>query len=515
MKRGFSLTGALVVGVVSFAGPARATDAMRFPDNGTEQLGRGGAWVARATNPLATLYNPAALATQETGVLLDVNGVFFKTCFTREGPGSNVTVGASGVAKYPTTCNSNSGTPSPLPSAAFVWRATDQLGIGLSVTPPSLYGHTEFPETVPLVYKSASGRDISTQVGSPQRYMLLKMDGIVLNQTLSAGYSLTDRLHLGAGFIWGVGSLSLQSAAMSLPPDDQTQDDPTADIWARVKVADWFIPGFVIGGLYSPIDQLDIGLSITAQEALESHGDLTLKANYWTGDPRRPIGSNPTITESPGTTHFRLPNPFDVRLGVRFHLPRAERGTVRAAATGRAVRDPLVDDVFDIELDGSYTRNRAYSAVMLRFPEVPPIPINGTGGVVPGNGDMALNLEGDTFGVRLGGDYNVIPGRLAVRAGGWYEPSVQRARDLSVTLVASQRVGAAAGVTVRLGRFDLEAGYLHVFFAEQDNGGEGNVRAMSGKATAQPVPYRTPYPINGGRLTASANIVSLGATMRF
>ncbi len=511
MKQRIALAGALVAGAALYAESASATDAMRFPDNGTEQMGRSGAWVARASNPLATLYNPAALPTQGTGVLLDVNAVFFKECFTRAGPGSTVTLGASGAAKYPTTCNDNSGTPSPLPSAAFAWRVTDKLGLGFSVSPPSLYGHTSFPETIPISYQSASGRTISTQVASPQRYMLLDLNGVVLNQTLSAGYSITDRLHVGAGFIWGVGSLDVTSTTMSLPPDNQVQDNPTADIWAKVHASDWFIPGVVVGVLYSPLDQLDIGLSVTAQEALDAHGDLTAKANYWTD--RGSVSGNPTVTQSTGTAHFKLPNPFDVRLGARFHMPSA--GGKLVMDGGKSVRDPLVDDLFDVEVDGSYTRNSVYKSVYLRFPQTPPIPIQGTGGVVPPNGDVAMNLTGDTIGVRVGGDYNVLPGKLAVRAGGWFEPSVQHAQDLNATVVASQRIGVSGGATYRLGRFDLEAGYMHVFFATQDNGGNGDIRALSGKASAMPVAYRSPYPINGGKLTASANIVSLGATMHF
>lgn len=510
MKQRIAIAGALAAGAVLYAGAASATDAMRFPDNGTEQMARGGAWVARASNPLATLYNPAALSTQASGVLLDVNGVFFKECYTREGSGSTVAVG-TGTPKYPPgVCNDNRNVPQPLPSLAAAWRVTDKLGIGLSISPPSLYGHTSFPDTVPITYLSPAGRTISTQVATPQRYMLLSLGGIVLNQTLSAGYSITDRLHVGAGFIWGVGSLTVTNATMSVA-SDPNQEDPTKDVWAQVHVSDWFIPGFVVGALYSPIDQLDLGLSVTAQEAFDAHGDISLKANYWDS---KGVSNSPVVTESSdiqkGLAHFRLPNPFDVRLGARFHMPR--KGGKVMISGGKSVRDPLVDDVFDVEVDGSYTRNSAYQSVYLRFPQSPDITVKGIGGIVPKNADVPLNLKGDTVGIRVGGDYVVLPGKLAVRAGGWFEPSTQRPEDLNVTVVASQRIGVAGGLTYRLGKFDLEGGYMHVFFETQDNGGNGRIRALSGAATTN---YRSPYAVNGGKLTASANIVSLGATMRF
>jgi len=69
--------------LLGFAGPARATDATEVPDNGSEQTGRGGAWVARASDPLAAFYNPAGLAGQPTRLVLQSNIGTQRTCFTR------------------------------------------------------------------------------------------------------------------------------------------------------------------------------------------------------------------------------------------------------------------------------------------------------------------------------------------------------------------------------------------------------------------------------------------------
>ena len=44
---------------------------------------RGGAWVARASDPLASFYNPAGLAGQPTRLILQSNINFQSTCFTR------------------------------------------------------------------------------------------------------------------------------------------------------------------------------------------------------------------------------------------------------------------------------------------------------------------------------------------------------------------------------------------------------------------------------------------------
>ena len=81
--------GALLT-VIVCASPASATDVFEFPDTGTEPLSRAGAWVARATNPLAVIHNPAGLADQQTGALANAHQVFNDVCFTRTGQGVEV-----------------------------------------------------------------------------------------------------------------------------------------------------------------------------------------------------------------------------------------------------------------------------------------------------------------------------------------------------------------------------------------------------------------------------------------
>src|SRR5437868_9258290 len=81
----FTAFAAFASGLASFAfaHDARATNVTEFPDNGSEQMARGGAWVARASDPLATIFNPAGLAGQPTRVTVQNNFIFEHTCFTR------------------------------------------------------------------------------------------------------------------------------------------------------------------------------------------------------------------------------------------------------------------------------------------------------------------------------------------------------------------------------------------------------------------------------------------------
>src|SRR5688572_1218570 len=69
--------------VLTSSATSSATTITEFPDNGSEQLARGGAWVARASDPLAVHFNPAGLAGQRTAVTVQANLSFHDTCFTR------------------------------------------------------------------------------------------------------------------------------------------------------------------------------------------------------------------------------------------------------------------------------------------------------------------------------------------------------------------------------------------------------------------------------------------------
>ncbi|MBK7583502.1 MAG: outer membrane protein transport protein [Myxococcales bacterium] len=504
-RRGIQVTSACLAFFV--AKSASATDAQDFPDTGTEPLGRGGAWVARATNPLATFQNPAGLAGQRTGVLGNVHLVFNKVCFERKGDGSKLDV-PNGL-DYPKVCNSNKGTPTPLPALAGVFRASDSLGIGLSVAPPNLYGPLKFPETVEVTNSFGAKQNVP----SPGRYMLLEQSGLALNTTLGAGMEVMPGLRIGAGFVWGFANYKLANANMSLTPvrqpDGSWRDPVTSDVRAELSVADWFIPGATFGALYSPTRALDVGLNVLVQDAFDAHGDLTTKANYWTnnGTSDSPVVSDSADVEK-GLGHFRIANPMEARIGARFHMPRG------SAKTPSLVRDPLVDDLFDVELDVSYTRNSAYDRAMLRFPAKPVVPVKGTPGQVPQNNDVTFKVKRDSVGLRLGGDYVVLPGQLAVRAGGFWEPDVHNDDYANVALLASQRIGLAAGATYRVAFVDVEVGYMHVFVTDVDNGGNGKLLVVSGDAAGTP-PFRSPYPINGGHFSQSANVLSVGATARF
>src|SRR5262249_9202314 len=144
--------------------------------------------------------------------------------------------------------------PFPNPQVAFNYKVTDRVGVGIAVLGPSAMGKQTWPEFNDNLFPA------------PQRYMLTKVDPLLLEPTIAVGAEVIDGLRLGAGFIWGFGQFKITNAAAALSQGDPPSmmggspgaDPRNNDVRALLQVRDYFFPGFTLGALYSPIDNLDI-----------------------------------------------------------------------------------------------------------------------------------------------------------------------------------------------------------------------------------------------------------------
>src|SRR6185503_6733447 len=87
---------------------AYASNPLEYPDNGSASFSRGGAWLAVANEPIATHYNPAALATQGSGFSVEQQLNFQTVCFDRHGPGGALESPVAlryGPLQYIESCN--------------------------------------------------------------------------------------------------------------------------------------------------------------------------------------------------------------------------------------------------------------------------------------------------------------------------------------------------------------------------------------------------------------------------
>lgn len=514
-------------------GPALASSGIDSPDSGVEQLGRGSAWVARADDPLAAYFNPAALAFQSSGVHLGAHLMFMKRCFTRRGDGgAPVSPGSDlpGPGALPSNarevpppaelCAQGGAFPNPQIGASF--RVTDRLAIGVALVAPHAAGGNNWPEE--LAYTNRFGAE-GTQP-APTRYMLVSSDALIVYPTLAVAYAPREDLSFGAAFVWGVATIGFSNFTEGISPKGvatgtSDQFALNGDVRADLKAKDLFIPGFVLSALWSATPSLDVAATYRWSDAIRtSDADLRLTSLYWDASGQRSEAPckgaekcNITDAKGAGTLKFNLP--MEAKLGLRYHRPRAGAALEAAAAAAvagkpvRRVRDPLRDDLVDVELDFTWTNNSAVDTIEVRFR--PGIAVNGTPGFIPENGDLPRKWR-DVLGVRLGGDVTLIPRRLALRVGGFFETKGQLDEYLSIDFNAAQKAGLSAGGTLRIGPVDFSAAYQHTFFGTLDNRGKGSIHALSGDVTSS---YRSQQAINGGSLRASLDEVGVSATARF
>jgi len=532
-------------------GVARATGVMEFPDNGSEQEARGGAWVARASDPLATFYNPAGLAGQPTRLTLQANISTQGTCFTRvkanndtsQGDGvsgANSTVPPGGT--YPQVCQAGNWFPDP--QLAFTYRLTDRIGLGIAVLGPSAVGNVSWPEF------------INGTTPSPQRYMMISSNVVLLTPTIGIGWEPIDNLRVGASFIFGTApTIDFVNANPAQNVNGVSVNDPSGvgDVRAELKAHDYFVPGFTVGSIWSPMPSLDVAAWYKYMAPINATGDVNTSVGYFTarnanGDSSKVAQGSTSepgcYTPGPGVTlqplcgngnnaSVKVPLPMEAKLGVRYHMARS------GVDPNPHLRDPMSQDVFDVEADLTWANDSAFDYLQIRFPGTPGgqgiLPIPTTGGTLPPNADVRHHFS-DVVGIRLGGDYNLLPDQLALRAGGFFETQAADPTYQNIDFDAASRFGFALGAQyrIRLGAekkhaLDFMAGYGHVFFANLSNtdpNGQG-IPALTGEpciGSGTPANgqcpgghglYRTIWPINLGTITSSINVINVGASFSF
>jgi len=500
------------------AGVAAASTGLDSPDNGTVQVGRGSAWLARADDPLAVYYNPATLARQASGVYVGAHLMFASQCFTRVDPnGQPVSPGngipGPGADRGPDAEVCAEGGVFPNPQLAATFRLSRDLAVGIAILGPHGVGKHEWPESVK--YEGLAG----TQP-APQRYLRVSADATLVFPTFSVSYAPSDSLSFGAGFVWGLALVEFQNfaeAASNVDPKGVDDFDKHIDLKAKLNAQDLFIPGVVLGGLWSPTKTVDVAGWYKWQDALHaSTSDVYILSNYWKAGGAKADFNAAYETKDTGLgagTSVRLQIPMEAKLGFRYHVPR-EGGSrpkwMGGDNAGRPIRDPMSQDVFDAELDVTWANNSAVDTLELRFKDG--ILVRGAEpGTVPVNADVPHEWN-DVFGVRLGGDWNAIPDFLALRGGAFFETKGQDDEYLNIDFHVGEKLGLSAGATVRLGPVDASVAYQHTFYGAIDNGGKGALRALSGDKTTG---NRTLQTVNGGRFEASLDEIALGASYRF
>lgn len=435
---------------------------VEVPENGALSFGRGGATIARASDPSTVMHNVAGIVGLSGFQLsLSANVGSFSHCFQRAGSydsSADVTLNSQGTVFQPdrNTEPGYYGQPYPQvckdPSAALAvqllgtYRINRYVGIGFGVFSPSTQGSgQDFPDTA----RTANG----SLAPSPARYMLFHKNLLVLHPVVAVSVQPHRMIRFGLSVEPSIASLGFGLLANS---DRTAPQSPSTDVRIDLSSFGFFMAGAVAVQI-TPIRYFSFAAQFHYNFPIDATGTATTTANYYASN---------TAQRATGTfdiNSLQTQLPWTVRAGARFALPREGHHTMD---DGSGMYDPMNDDVFDVEAAFTYERTSTLSETSLT--NTGSIRISNSA-MIPAPPTISISSAlSDVFGVRLGGDYNIIPNQLAVRAGFSYETA-------GVSPVAAQiHLPAYAGASVHLGAsyrwrsltFNLAVG--HFFFFDND-----------------------------------------------
>jgi hypothetical protein len=295
------------------------------------------------------------------------------------------------------------------------------------------------------------------------------------------------------GFQWAL--VAYQAVTFSRPNQTlSTRDDIRSEVFGR----DLFIPGVIASAQVTPFDNLDIAIGFKWSDRVESVAKIDITSGpFGTGEPFEYVDASGMTQRTgsfvPTTVDNRRGNvsapPIwvpQLSLGVRFAdrlVPKVASDAWESAHLGgKPVQDSMSTERWDIEADIIYYMNsvtdvRRFSTALatINLVSVSPSGTEGTtvsqaGACVrrdPGGNCLEFQIPSflhgkDHLSMRLGGDYNIIPGVLAVRAGVSHETDGVDPGYLDVTNYMLGRTGLHVGATLRVaGKTDLSIGYVH------------------------------------------------------
>jgi long-chain fatty acid transport protein len=442
---------ALAVAASALAAPVAHAGGMFFPARGARPLGRAGSFVAGADDLEALYYNPAGIAgTGHGSAMLDAGLVFQRVHYDH--------VDAGGVQQP--GVDDNNGIL-PLPFLGVSWRPeglSRRVTFGLGVWAPE----TGIPRY------DATGA---------QRYSLVSLDGTVaLVAELAVSIRITPELYLGLGvqdMYFAINNTIALSGCTQLncAPEDRSFDTIT-----QTKASSAFNPSGNFGLLYVH-PKFRIGASA--------------QLPYW--------------IHAQGTIAARLPTDpqFDgaVLVGNQINVDLTLPAVARAGVEARPIKELRIELGFDYETWRMQDKIR-FTPVNVYIDHVVGI---GRYDLRPMEIDRSMN---DVWSLHLGGEYDVLPKRLTIRAGYLFESSAVPDETLTVLTPDGNKHLVAAGVSLRLGKVRLDVGYGHFFQPDR-------TVTTSRSLQLNPIQPSIAVAVGNGTYMVSTDVLSVGIEGRF
>ena len=548
MRRGsFSVATATSVVLTCVASTASA-GGFEYPENGSIAMGRGGASVARASDAAILMLNPAGIVGLDgLQVTLSANVPMLSNCFTRgsvggqpghpgvyAGQNSNPYVSVDGTdtpfempagsgdaaysdadmpghpgTPYPTVCNK-----SPVfvaPQLLATYRVNRYFAIGLGVYGPNSIGNQSFDTT------SMSG---GFQVPSPNRYMLISENLLVIYPTLALAVAPVRWLRIGAAIQPAIAQFSFATMANYL-----SSQSPNSDIETSATTSGWFFAANFGVQLVLPHYFTLAGALHYNPPNIDLNGVATVTGNFYHTGPAvpgethmAPTNSNFNINGVDAPIDMQVHLPIDVKWGVRLAIPSAHA----LAAQDSPRYDPMRDDAFDIEIDWMYETASVFNNLTIKSQPLSEVNIGGSNVPAPATIQIPHNYH-DVWGIRLGSDINIVPNTFAFRLGVSYEMGAQSVEYAQLDLPSYNSLGLHAGLSLRFSHFTLSLAYAHFFMESIDvlANSNGNVSTIG---TSGAIPQTQcsvagigldACAVNVGHYQASLDVLNAGISMHF
>ena len=390
-------------------------------------------------------------------------------------------------------------------------------GIGVGIFTPAGVGNLKFGDDNQPTVSPKPGEMYPTTSGgklSPNRFLLLDRTVLAGFLSVGVGYSPIPMLRVGVSVSAGFADVKYRNFA-SLGQGFQDQE-----VLNDVNARDNFIPRATASVAITPIDAIDVMASFTWNDDINATGYVDITANGIQGAPRKSCFNRTAGRATPGP-HCRIDDVelsvpyqrFEAVLGMRY----ADRKVPRAQ-----VLDPMVQETWDVELDAYWINTGHVDTYSLSLYDASApseewatvafstAPNQDNASSLPSKASLPHGWN-DTYGARLGGDYNVLPGVLALRAGVAYETRGVPVKNMNIDYWPVAKTALHAGITWRaLSQLDLSLAYAHIFNETIDvEVGKGNVKEVIA------VLPENALPANEGRYTSSIDIVSLQGNYRF
>ncbi len=447
-----------------------------LPDNGTQAIGRGAAFVAKADDPTAIYWNPAGLARQRgTKLLANMNVDFHSFSFKRAGnypDDPNDPATPWGGQPFPKVENTAPPFVAPFIALTSDFGTFDRFTAAVGVFGPPVIGNRTFPLGVQNAPASS-------------RYDFVQSRSTLFFPTASAAYRITPWLDLGVSGHLVIGKFDQTTVSFSEAVEDQCKNPEYQLCDSRgTFTANATSFAATIGALVRPSENLGFGAMVRTPISLTANGTFS---------PTAPRIADIQLQD--GAAQLTTKLPLMVRLGVRWIDMDGDF------------------ELYDLELDATY---EGWGAAQGDGPHV----------IIPDLGQFKdidatiIHRYKDTFGIRAGGAYNfeALGGVLSVRAGGFYDSPASDFAYTRVDFDTLTKVAGTLGLGYRAGAFAFDVGYAAVASIPRTVGsGVGDVRPVNGAKNGDTVNAKgeTLPAVNEGVYKGFTHILSLGGTVTF